>query len=95
MSIFLYGQYLAHVGRISRVNFNRLVQMFRHSQKSLVMRAGDTLYLSSLCGFPGIYAPRFQVASWWMHPPRWPRTISGPEASLRSGPTFLMSAMIL
>lgn len=45
MSIFLYGQYLAHIGRISKANFTRLMQMFKRSQRSLVMRAGDTLYL--------------------------------------------------
>lgn len=45
MSIFLYGQYLEHIGRISQGHFTRLLQMFRRSQRSLVMRAGDTLYL--------------------------------------------------
>jgi hypothetical protein len=45
MSIFLYGQYLEHTGRLSHVQFKRLVQMFQRSQRSLVMRADDTLYL--------------------------------------------------
>jgi hypothetical protein len=45
MSIFLYGQYLEYTGRLSHVQFKRLVQMFQRSQRSLVMRADDTLYL--------------------------------------------------
>jgi Deoxynucleoside kinase len=47
MSIFLYGQYLQHVGRISKAHFTRLMQMFKRSQRSLVVRAGDTLYLQT------------------------------------------------
>lgn len=45
MSIFLYAQYLEHVGRIPKPLFARLVQMFKRSQRSLVMRSGDTIYV--------------------------------------------------
>lgn len=45
MSIFLYAQYLEHIGRISKPHFARLVQMFQRSQRSLVMRSADTIYV--------------------------------------------------